>query len=125
MSANALTVSMWLKMTAPGKQLVTDSKYHVVVDAGSNGKDFSINKAGRGGVAKPGTWQHVVFVWDGTDAWIAIDGDVVKRARMKAQLQTNSLDLLVGYEGLARNVRIYNRALDAQDIARITAVEAK
>lgn len=124
MSANALTVSMWLKMTAPGKQLVTDSKYHVVVDAGSNGKDFSINKAGRGGVAKPASWQHVVFVWDGAYAWIAVDGEVVSRARMKAQLQTNSLDLLVGYEGLARNVRIYNRALDAQDIARITAVEA-
>jgi hypothetical protein len=124
MSTNALTVSLWLKMDKPGKQLVTDSKYRVVVDAGYHGKGFRVNKGPSGGTSAPGTWQHVVFTWDGTDAAITIDGTEVGRSRMQSQLHTGSLDLLVGYQGLVRNVRIYNRALAADAIQRLRTREA-
>jgi hypothetical protein len=123
MSANALTASMWVQMEKPGKQLVTDSKYHVVVDAGYQGSGFRVHKGPNGGTAKPGTWQHVVFTWDGTDATIVIDGNEVGRSRMKAQLQTDSLDLFVGYQGNVRNVRLYNRTLDLEAIRRLGEVE--
>ena len=129
MNANALTVSMWLKMEAPGTKLLTDGKYRTVLLAEYAGKTFRVSgKAGgdcRGGEMKPGIWQHLVFTWDGKTTTIFADGKQVAQKKLNSQVQlsTETLDLFPEYKGLVRFLRLYNKALSPDEVRQIFEVE--
>lgn len=128
MSANALSVSMWLKMEAPGANLLSDGKYRTIILAGYAGKSFKVNgKAGGsiGGNAKPNVWQHVVFTWDGKTNTIFVDGKQAAQKKLNGQVQlsTNTLDMFLEYKGLARFLRLYNKALSPDEVRQIFEAE--
>ena len=128
MNANALSVSMWLKMEAPGANLLSDGKYRTIILAGYAGKSFKVNgKAGGsiGGNAKPNVWQHVVFTWDGKTNTIFVDGKQAAQKKLNGQVQlsTNTLDMFLEYKGLARFLRLYNKALSPDEVRQIFEAE--
>jgi hypothetical protein len=123
MVANALTVSMWVKMEVPGEDLLTDAKYHPIVVTRCVNKTFEVRGAGRGGVMKTNEWQHLVFTWNGEEAAIYVDGTLVNRQKMRAELHTDSLDMFLGYKGLVRSLRVYNKELSPEEVAQISEVE--
>ena len=128
MNANALSVSMWLKMEAPGTNLLSDGKYRTIILAGYAGKSFKVNgKAGGsiGGDAKPNVWQHVVFTWDGKTNTIFVDGKQAAQKKLSGQVQlsTETLDMFLEYKGLVRLLRLYNKALSPDEVQRIFEVE--
>jgi hypothetical protein len=123
MVENALSVSLWLKMEAPGVTLLTDGKYRQILGASYFGKGYALRWGGRAGICKSNEWQHVVFTWNGDDTAIHVDGVEVNRQKYAAQLHTDSLDMMMGYKGLLRSLRIYNKALTAAEVNQIYTIE--
>jgi acetyl esterase/lipase len=123
MVENALSVSLWLKMEVPGVTLLTDGKYRQVLGASYFGKGYSIRGGGRAGICKSNEWQHVVFTWNGDDTAIHVDGVEVNRQKYAAQLHSDSLDMMMGYKGLLRSLRVYNKSLSAAEVSQIYTVE--
>jgi hypothetical protein len=120
---NALSVSLWLKMEAPGVTLLTDGKYHQILGASYFGRGYSIRGGGRAGICKSNEWQHLVFTWNGDDTAIHVDGVEVNRQKYTAKLHSDSLDMLMGYKGLLRSLRIYNKALSSAEVSQIYTIE--
>ncbi|MEI6425325.1 MAG: LamG-like jellyroll fold domain-containing protein, partial [Lentisphaerota bacterium] len=74
---------------------------------------------------KPGVWQHFVFTWDGKTSTIFVDGKQVAQKKLGGQVQlgTETLDLFLEYKGLARFLRLYNKALSPDEVQQIFEVE--
>jgi hypothetical protein len=123
MVENALSVSLWLKMEAPGVTLLTDGKYRQILGASYFGKGYAIRNGGRAGICKSNEWQHLVFTWNGDDTAIHVDGVEVSRQKYAAQLHSESLDMLMGYKGRLRSLRVYNKSLSAAEVNQIYTIE--
>ena len=79
----------------------------------------------------PGTtWKHIAITWDGTTKQIWIDG--MLRTSDSAVLAFDSQPIVIGYDvdngtpegalaGILDEVRIYNRALSASELAALAA----
>lgn len=78
-----------------------------------------------------GQWHHVGFVWDGSQRHLYADGtEVAQDPGAVASLKSSTGGLYLGagktleagtfYLGLLDDVRIYNRALDAQEVAELS-----
>jgi N-acetylneuraminic acid mutarotase/sugar lactone lactonase YvrE len=74
-----------------------------------------------------GQWHHVGFVWDGSYRYLYVDGtEVAKDTQALAQLKYSNGGLHIGtskkrdtgtfFSGLIDDVRIYNKALSAEEI---------
>jgi len=78
-------------------------------------------------VITDGQWHHVGFVWDGSYRYLYVDGtEVAKDTQALAQLKYSNGGLHIGtskkrdtgtfFSGLIDDVRIYNKALSAEEI---------
>jgi hypothetical protein len=79
-----------------------------------------------------GQWRHIGFVWDGSYRYLYVDGVEVAKDAIPitlAPLKSATGGLLIGtgktfdaetfYSGLIDDVRIYNKALGADEIAAL------
>lgn len=84
-----------------------------------------------GTVVNDGTWHHVAASWDGTELSLYVDGQLDNTASYSAgSVAANSDPITIGgrndgngddYSGLMDDVRIYTRALSANEIASMAA----
>jgi hypothetical protein len=81
-------------------------------------------------VITDGQWHNVGFVWDGTHRSLYVDGvEVAKDATAQAALKPATGGLYIGtdknleavtfFSGLLDDVRVYNKALNAEEIAAL------
>lgn len=88
-----------------------------------------------GTVVNDGTWHHVAASWDGTELSLYVDGQLDNTASYSAgSVVANSDPVTIGgrndgngddYSGLMDDVRIYTRALSANEIASMAAACSK
>ena len=79
-----------------------------------------------GVLAKPGVWYHFVATWDGTKAWMYVDGAEVKSGFLAKLITVDSV-VTIGkpfedtrvFNGLIDDVAIFNVALKEEDIQTI------
>jgi len=67
--------------------------------------------------------QHLVFTWNGNDTAIDVDGVEVNRQKYAAQLHSDSLGMLMGYQGLLRSLQIYRKSLSPAEVSQIYTLE--
>jgi len=86
-----------------------------------------------------GLWHQGVFVNNGTNLQIFIDGNLASTVSHAVLVCTNSSDMLIGMEftnlyggttrrnffGIIDDVRIYNRALSSSEVSQLYAVESQ
>ncbi len=81
-------------------------------------------------VITDGQWYHIGFVWDGSLRYLYVDGtEVASDTKAPAPLKSSDGGLYIGadktfdagifFPGLIDDVRIYNRALNAEDIEEL------
>ncbi len=130
------TLSAWVKHNIPennvgiaGKHTGGNGYYLSTFYNGSNGirkVSLTINSTtiSSNGSFPEGTWIHVVGVFDGTNAMLYLNGVFDKSAPSLAPNPT-SAGFFVGaqnatrFNGLIDEVRLYNRALSAQEVLDI------
>ncbi len=73
-----------------------------------------------------GNWHHIVATYDGNTLKIYYDGDFRNSANYTDTILVNATDVHIGgwenyrlFDGLIDDVRIYNRALSADEITRL------
>ena len=82
---------------------------------------------------RDGIWHHLVGVWDGSTIYLYLDGELDNSISCSGTLTTNNKNLYFGsrlgnqryFNGLIDEVRIYNRALSAEEIAEHYRVGAR
>ncbi len=142
---DAITVSAWVKRgaTANGPVFIVDSENNTVYDFGlyvvgatKTYAFYVVNAAGtavvlNSGVLESGSWDHVVGTYDGSNVRIYVNG--VEQGTPQAQTgnirQSAGATVKIGtwkyqnyyYKGTVDEVRIYNRALSAAEIATLAA----
>jgi hypothetical protein len=88
------------------------------------GGTSSNNAAVSNSIVQNNIWYHVVGVYDGSNTKIYINGDYENSADIPLTPDSNSENILIGhgydvdryFNGSISNVRIYNRALSAEEI---------
>jgi len=89
-------------------------------DANTNETAVNIS----GGTATPGSWSHVVAVYDGTNAYLYVNGQPVAQASAAAFVPNKSGQLTIGargdenffFPGSADEVAIYTNILSSADV---------
>lgn len=134
-----ITVSFFIYTTVEGKIIMKDQEggagdvgtYQVAV--GYDGKVYfvcftsgsTMYELFSDGIISFNKWQHVACTFDGSTMRIYIDGMLNKEMAVSGTLRTNSLNTCIGqvkntisdsFNGTIDNVRIYNRALSANEI---------
>jgi hypothetical protein len=110
-----------------------NTQYGFYIDSYNN-IQFVLNGAVRVGygINILGRWARIVCTWDGSTARIYVDGQLKTSASYSATLTSQPYAITVGcrkttggvagayfHKGLIDEVRIYNRALTAEEIRRI------
>ena len=99
----------------------------------NNSSGISDMDAGDANALTPGVWKHLVFVHDGTRDRIYIDGAQVAEKNVAGIMNSTSNALGIGYNpienanffnGRLDEVRIYNTALDATQIAALYTAQS-
>ena len=89
--------------------------------------------SGDGNELVPGTWTHVVMVHDGAKDLIYMDGAQVAEKDVAGDMNSTEHPFGIGYNpidnanyfnGMLDEVRVYNRALTAQEIADLYAEQS-
>lgn len=86
-----------------------------------------------GGTVPPGVWTHIAGVWNGSNMFAYVNGVQVATAARTAALITSSTPLVIGadfngstasehMDGALEDVRLYSRALTANEIQSIYTV---
>jgi hypothetical protein len=78
-----------------------------------------------------GSWHHVVGTYDGSVMVLYVDGGPIASSPASLQIGTNNMPLSIGgrlgtddgFNGCVDDVRIYNRALTASEVADLHAEE--
>ncbi|UCG58438.1 MAG: hypothetical protein JSU70_02815 [Phycisphaerales bacterium] len=138
-----ITISAWIKVNAFDKDwqaIVTkgDGAWRLQRNWGSNTLEF-----GCSGLLVPGTrwgqifgakdvndaqWHHVVGVYDGQKIFLYVDGSLDASAEASGTIRVHDRPVYIGansekpdrnWNGLIDDVRIYNYALSADEIATI------
>lgn len=152
------TVSAWVKVNTPtggytrilendyqkGFYLGLDTtmtKFQFIVDAGSTGSSASLGTCYGGSVTTgswtTSTWQMVTGVYNGTNAYLYVNGSQVAGPCTFTSPGTTSLPVKIGYcyvasycsaatggwDGQLTDIRIYGRALSAAEILAIYTAE--
>jgi len=99
----------------------------------NNASGISDMDSGDGNVLVPGVWQHLVFVHDGTKDIIYMDGVQVAEKNVSGVMNPTTKSLGIGYNavdggnffnGALDEVRIYNTALSAAQIAALYTTQS-
>ena len=123
----------WLCIMANGMQGGPWENYGLFVNRGSRYFYFTLSAGGEGahkvmnsgnGTTEPETWMHCVCTYDGKDAKIYIDGDLINQAPHGLKLVEGDLDLRLGhrggsghwYNGLLDEVAVFSVALDEDQV---------
>ena len=145
LAVQSLTIAAWLqpqerstqyaisKATKNGEdgfELSLSSRGPVFVrfNQDSSGNDYRV-ESNRTYPTDGTTWLHVVATYDGSTIKLYLDGQLEASQAASFSLATNQLALSLGAQhdgtrpflGGMDDVRIYNRALDAQEIAAVIA----
>ncbi len=136
---NQFTFSVWARKDGAGPndpQNIIISQYNnVIASCSTSGKvDFEVNINAVGGLhiyggACPatGTWAHYAGTYDGTTAKLYLNGTFVGSLPVTGAIWSNYLSFVIGrysgggynFKGAIDDVRVYNRALDASEIAQL------
>ena len=142
---DAITVTAWIKPNASQsgyKRLIEKhyaSSWYFGYSSGANGLSTYINGGQRAltstGILTVGEWKHVAFTYDkdagGTDeVKIYLNGAVRATGNYSSAIGTDNRDIAIGrykygsgyaFNGSIDDVRIYNSARSAEDVAIILA----
>jgi len=135
-----ITIALWIKTA--GAQGGGD--YRGIIDKGSSqsyslltgsgsGRDLSFYLKNNevietGEILSDNVWQHVVVTWDGSQAYMFLDGDIIDTGTYTGSVISNSTDVGIGgygfngcctFDGLMDEVRIYNRALSPAEVQKL------
>lgn len=148
LNSPATTVSFWINVGAlPGQGEVFVASFggwqeRWKISLPSHGKivwttnhtnGISDMDAGDGNELQSGEWKHLVFVHDGAQDKIYMDGAVIATKDVVGDLNATTMPLGLGYspidnglffDGSLDEVRIYNYALDDQAIADLYAEQS-
>ncbi len=117
-----------------GKEVANDDRFFFslrgdgfnTIHANINGE---INFKGVDNAIINGVWQHVAFTYNGTEGILFVNGVEVGRQSVATQIKANNADLMIGdtafiapreFDGAIDDVRIYDRALNEQEILSLT-----
>ena len=143
---NQITIAAWIKPGQYNTQDLIKKATNGLVDgyeltlattksdASSLKAFFRINQAANGDTYRinatteypiDGTWMHVAATYDGTTMRLYINGIEESSLAASISIATNSLPLSIGaqidgtrfFQGALDQVRVYNRALSAEEIA--------
>jgi hypothetical protein len=132
-----VTIALWARPDATTNQIAALSKVY----SGGNTWQLELMPSDRwsfsggsvhylegGPVTTPQTWHHVAGTWDGTTKRLYVDGVMV--TSVAATLTYDTGDIVLGadinggafalfWDGVLDDVRVYDRALDAAEIAAL------
>jgi CubicO group peptidase (beta-lactamase class C family) len=140
---SAVTLGAWIRPdtlsnTKAEDRVIDKGVYQLTVSTGETGCNFGTSgslqwgaKIGGsfqrlcGGTLTPGAWQHVAATYDGNAFVLYINGSVVASTARSGKIARNSKPLYLGnrdkgdrpFHGGMDEVRIWNRALSASEIA--------
>lgn len=147
LNTNFTTVSFWIKVNALPAQgeayllsfggwqerwkvsLPNHGKLVWTTNASSGISDMD---AGAGNELTPGVWKHLVFVHDGTQDYIYINGVPVAAKNVGGTLSNTTKPLGIGYNpidggnffnGALDDIQIFGTALNATEIAALYAAQ--
>jgi hypothetical protein len=140
--ANQITLSAWIRPSATGTQYIvkkgrqsevdgyelslsSTGKVFVRFNQRSSGDAFRVDSAST--IPVNGAWTHVAATYDGSTLRLYINGVLQASKNASFQIAASSLPLSIGaeddgyrgYRGAVDDVRIYNRALGASEIAAL------
>ncbi|MBI4243361.1 MAG: LamG domain-containing protein, partial [Planctomycetes bacterium] len=134
MPGNAMTVEAWLKMPNKGGCILNKraDRDGYILETNAGKISFAINPwAGslRGNTdIVTGNWSHVAGTYDGNSVKVYVNGELDGSLEYKSPINPNAGNLIIGYRGSAPDsdyfngiiggVKIYNRALSAEEISR-------
>ncbi len=137
-----LTIAFWINPATQtqgnDKVVAKNNAYELQIDAGQNGRwNLRLNN----GIVthattklKVSTWQHVAATWDGANVVYYLDGNADGGYVVPGPLVSNDNDIGIGarpsnssgqlymVHGLIDDVRIYDRALDVDEIRDLVAL---
>jgi hypothetical protein len=135
-SSNGMTVSMWVKTTSTSLQTLFtrggagsgyafDYRFGNRLNFEHNGSTDLAARTKSSSTLTPGTWYHVVFTWDGSTSashvvfynnGVSLPHDIESDG--VALSDTAGFTPVIGssFNGVIDDVRIYNRALSAQEV---------
>jgi cytoskeletal protein CcmA (bactofilin family) len=133
-----ITVAAWIKVNAFNRSyqaIVTkgDSAWRIQRYSNTSKIEFSCTGLSNwymfsNGSVNDGQWHHVAGVYDGSRMYIYIDGSLDNWQYSSGTISTNNYKVIIGenaqqrgryWNGLIDDVRVYNVALDANDINSI------
>jgi len=141
---DGITVAAWIKVDAFDKDyqaIVTkgNSAWRIERNAKTNAIEFACNSLSRGGVSQlrnvagnvpvnNGQWHHVTGTYDGSKLCVYVDGVLDASVTTPGRTATNNYSVCIGensqnqgryWKGMIDDVRIYNRALTAQEVSAL------
>lgn len=135
-----ITVAAWVKVDAFNKSfqaVITkgDETWKLTRSAQTNSLAFSCNLSGIGAMSangavnvNDGQWHHVAGVYDGSKVDLYVDSVLDISVSASGSINTNTSSVMIGQNagwpgrwwiGLIDDVRVYNNALSAADIANV------
>ncbi|MEO0705021.1 MAG: NF038122 family metalloprotease [Cyanobacteria bacterium J06649_5] len=142
-----LTLATWVNADAfenwTGLIIKGTSNVSYALELGSDGKlIFDTNYGNLAGASGQGTfysssgltinqWHHVAVTYDGNNVQFYIDGQLDSSTAASITLGTSNEELVIGadlaggshFNGDLDDVRVYNRALSAEELAQLSAGE--
>ena len=140
----AVTVEAWINPTTisstkdQDRVFSKDSNMELMLSSGDTGCSYGtsgqvqwrmtvggVNRRICGGSLSLGSWHHLAGTYDGANYTLYIDGAVAATAPRSGLIGTNNIDLFLGnsklgnkpFHGDLKEVRVWNRALSASEIA--------
>jgi Concanavalin A-like lectin/glucanases superfamily len=102
---------------------VSDGRLELLLD-GNDGTGIRSNA-----LLATGQWYHVAATWDGVTARLYINGQLDHSAARSGAIGADTRPLYIGgrvgadrFDGMLRDVRLYNRPLTATEIARLAGL---
>jgi len=143
--SDQITVAAWIKVNTFDKGWQTiiakgDSSWRLQRNAGNDTLQFSctglpVPGSGFSSIngktnVNDGQWHHALGTYDGSRISLYIDGALDVSAEVKGSIRTNDKDVYIGenvekpgrfWNGLIDDVRVYNYAFSADEIASIAS----
>ena len=143
--ADRVTVAAWIKVAGFDKSwqaIVTkgDTSWRIARDRDRDCVQFAFNSVPNEQLLKgrikvdDGQWHHVAGVYDGQKMYLYVDGELDLSAPTTTRMPTNDYPVVIGenaqakgrfWKGMIDDVRVYDRALVATEIAELARPPAR